>query len=442
MEEGDASGIEDETMTHAQYAASSSKWLNSKRESSTDTSDEIRMNTGNHNHHDKAMLIDMDDGVFWRNQDFLNNYRNAEPQMKQRYSHEKEPLVSVGENYVADMGKVLGKGYFGKIYVGKEKHGGEPVAVKVGDPKTLKNEYMIYGRLTAAREKFKDLQAHHRHFVQMLYMDASFRHRGQHGKSALVLELLGKDLGKLFEETRQKFSAKTIFMIGIQLLRCLEQLHAADILHCDLKPENFLVGRRNSGKEGRIFVVDFGMAKEYRTNQGSGGGGSLPSSREEEGVAHHVENDHKRHGIRGTIRYISINSHKGMARSRRDEIESLSYVLLYFAHAGWLPWRGLRKTKEGNNRNASENLTKSHNHLVLEVKENTPTAVLCRGVPHCYREILEKAKRMEFKERPDYKGLRGLLEEEMKRRELSLDFVFDWMLSHNHNFNLGPRSAR
>ena len=194
---------------------------------------------------------------------------------------------------------------------------------------------MIYGRLTAAREKFKDLQAHRtyfpgdllfrqmkfrinvrnatlpsfrtdRHFVQMLYLDASFRHRGQHGKSALVLELLGKDLGKLFEETQHKFSAKTIFMIGIQLLRCLEQLHAADILHCDLKPENFLVGRRNSGKEGRIFVVDFGMAKEYRTHQESGGGGSLPSSREE-GVAHHVENDHKRHGIRGTIRYIRNN---------------------------------------------------------------------------------------------------------------------------------------
>ena len=75
----------------------------------------------------------------------------------------------------------------------------------------------------------------------------------------------------------------------------------------------------------------------------------------------------------------------------------------------------------------------------------TPTSryrLLFSGVPHCYREILEKAKRMEFKERPDYKGLRGLLEEEMKRRELSLDFVFDWMLSHNHNFNLGPRSAR
>ena len=164
----------------------------------------------------------------------------------------------------------------------------------------------------------------------MLYLDASFRHRGQPGvKSALVIELLGKDLGKLFEESRQKFSAKTTLMIGVQLLRCLEQLHAADILHCDLKPENFLVGRRNSGKEGRIFIADFGMAKEYRTthNRGSGGGGgSLPSSsREAEGAAaHHVENDKKRHGIRGTIRYISVNSHKGMARSRRDEIESLS----------------------------------------------------------------------------------------------------------------------
>ena len=45
------------------------------------------MNTGNHN--DKAVLIDMDDGVFWRNRDFLNNYRNAEPQMRQRSSHEK-----------------------------------------------------------------------------------------------------------------------------------------------------------------------------------------------------------------------------------------------------------------------------------------------------------------------------------------------------------------
>ena len=207
-----------------------------------------------------------------------------------------------------------------------------------------------------------------RHYVKLLQLDESFGHRRLDdepgAEAALIMERLGKDLGRLFEEADGKFSTKTTLMISIQLLECLEQLHAAGILHCDLKPENFLVGRASSGRDTRIFVVDFGQAKEYwkpllagggggggggggvhhvtpmpsggagvqhkspqppgRGVGGGGGGGGARGSREEETEHQHIENDNKRHGVRGTIRYVSINAHKGKAVSRRDEIESLS----------------------------------------------------------------------------------------------------------------------
>jgi len=275
------------------------------------------------------------------------------------------------------------------------------VAIKVGRIKNLRNEFKTYERLWDARERKNELKTQPRHYVKLLQLDESFGHRRLDdepgAEAALIMERLGKDLGRLFEEADGKFSTKTTLMISIQLLECLEQLHAAGILHCDLKPENFLVGRASSGRDTRIFVVDFGQAKEYWKPLLAGGGGGgvhhvtpMPSggagvhhkspqppgrgaggggakgSREEETDYQHIENDNKRHGVRGTIRYVSINAHKGKAVSRRDEIESLSYVLIYFLHGGWLPWRGLVKKKHGQQGNE-----KSHSEMAsLRVIEN------------------------------------------------------------------------
>ena len=175
-----------------------------------------------------------------------------------------------------------------------------------------------------------------RRFPKVYHLDVSFRHRGE---SALVIEYLNKDLGKLFEEHRRKFSQKTTLMIAIQLLECLEQIHSANLLHCDLKPENCLIGRRSLNQESRLFMVDFGLSKEYRwprdvkgeqNRHGAGKKGKAPigggKGKEdyEESMYEHIEDDGRRHSVRGTIRFISINSHKRRERSRRDEIESLS----------------------------------------------------------------------------------------------------------------------
>ena len=172
-------------------------------------------------------------------------------------------------------------------------------------PLSHSRRYSTYERLREARERRKDLQAQRmdrlkslalglftsmeihessdtssldssnpillsaRHFVKMLQLDVHLQHHGK-AESALVMELLGKDLGRLFEENGRKFSAKTVLMIAIQLLECLEQLHAANILHCDLKPENFLVGRKCNNQDWRIFVVDFGMAKVTHSHDSQG----------------------------------------------------------------------------------------------------------------------------------------------------------------------------
>jgi len=337
-------------------------------------------------------------------------------------------MPSLGENYLVDLSKCLGQGYFGKLFMGIDRRNGERVAVKVGSRKNISHEFDMCRALMRSRKdkKFRDQP---RRFVRMLFFNPNFHWNNAKDSSALAMELLGKDLGKLFAEAGREFSTKTTLMIAIQLLQCLEQLHSADILHCDLKPENFLVGKRNSGQESRIYAVDFGMAKEYRIRS-RGDDDEIAKNQSSTSGDHstnHVESDDKRHAIRGTLRYISIESHKGKVRSRRDEIESLSYVLIYFLRGGWLPWRGLTKANKGNTTDR-----RAHNDLVREVKENTKTRTLCQGVPKCYRHMLEKSRRMEFKERPDYKALRHSFEEEMRGRGMTLDFVFDWMHGHGH----------
>lgn len=349
-------------------------------------------------------------------------------------SPEKSRVVSVGDAFVVDLDNCLGEGFFGKIFLGRQKQGGERVAVKTGRPSDLMTEYNSLVRLAEVKAKRKELENQPRRFPKVYHLDVSFRHRGE---SALVIEYLNKDLGKLFEEHRRKFSPKTTLMIAIQLLECLEQIHSANLLHCDLKPENCLIGRRSLNQESRLFMVDFGLSKEYRwprdvkteKNQYGAGkkgkapfGGGKGKEDYEESMYEHIEDDGRRHSVRGTIRFISINSHKRRERSRRDEIESLSYVLLYLLNGGWLPWRGLAKHHPKN-----ESHKRSHNQAVLEVKEKTSIDTLCQGVPRCYRELLETSRRMAFKERPDYERLRRLFYEELERRGWAHDSMFDWI---------------
>jgi serine/threonine protein kinase len=139
------------------------------------------------------------------------------------------------------------------------------------------------------------------------------------------MELLGKSLEDIFQSQQKKFSIKTVCMIGIQMLDRLEFVHQKNIIHRDIKPDNFVLGLDN--KSHIIYILDFGLSKKFR------------SSRTHQHIKFSVNKK-----LTGTARYASINALKGCEQSRRDDLEAIGYVLMYFLR-GSLPWQGLHVNK-------------------------------------------------------------------------------------------------
>jgi len=210
-------------------------------------------------------------------------------------------------------------------------------------------------------------------------------------RNMLVIDLLGPSLEELFRLCNRKFSLKTVLMLAIQMLDRIESMHAKGILHRDIKPENLLVGLDKTADQ--VHIVDLGLAKQYR----------------DEVKQQHVSYQQYK-GFSGTPRYASINTHLGIEQSRRDDLESIGYVLMYFLR-GSLPWQGC----------AFDELEK-----VKEKKMSTPLDILCKDFAPEFETYLEYCQGLSFDASPDYDYLRGLFLNVLSREGADLDYVFDW----------------
>ena len=210
------------------------------------------------------------------------------------------------------------------------------------------------------------------------------------------MELLGKSLEDIFQQQQKKFSIKTVCMIGIQMLDRLEFIHNKNIIHRDIKPDNFVVGLDN--KCHIIYVLDFGLSKKFR------------SSRTHQHIKFNINKK-----LTGTARYASINALKGCEQSRRDDLEAIGYVLMYFLR-GSLPWQGLHVHK-GEDR---------YKKILLK-KKSTSAEELCKGFPNEFVDYINYTRNLEFEADPDYKYLRELLITALKKQNCAYDFWYDWV---------------
>ena len=210
------------------------------------------------------------------------------------------------------------------------------------------------------------------------------------------MELLGKSLEDIFQQQQKKFSIKTVCMVGIQMLDRLEFIHSKNIIHRDIKPDNFVVGLEE--KSHIIYVLDFGLSKKFR------------SSRTHQHIKFNVNKK-----LTGTARYASINALKGCEQSRRDDLEAIGYVLMYFLR-GSLPWQGLHVHK-------GEDRYKK----ILAKKKGTTAEELCKGFPNEFVEYINYTRNLEFEADPDYKFLRELLIKALESQNCKFDFFYDWM---------------
>ena len=281
-------------------------------------------------------------------------------------STEEEEDVFIGKLFFNKykLIKKLGQGSFGSIYEGQSIYSNKLYAVKIEDMKQdqyiLEEESLLLSYLNFNRvPKLK-----------------SFGYSGSF--IILIMELLGSSLDKIFKELpSKKMSIRCVCNIAYQLILILETLHNFDIIHRDIKPANIAIGREDKHKF--IYLLDFGLSKKFRSSTSKK---HMPF----------IQNNK----LIGNARYSSINALDGCSQSRRDDLESLGYLLIYLLQ-GRLPWQGyISHSKE------------DKYYKIKQIKKSTSPEDLCEGLPPQIEEYIKYTRSLEYEQDPDYDYLKNL----------------------------------
>ncbi len=212
--------------------------------------------------------------------------------------------------------------------------------------------------------------------------------------NVLIMQLLDKSLEDLFHK-RKKFSLKTTMMLGYQMINVLQYIHDRHIIHRDVKPDNFVMGFCELN--ANLYLVDFGLSKKFRSSKTLN---QYPLT--------------KKKRLTGTARYASIHALEGYEQSRRDDLESVCYTMMYFLRPG-LPWMNIKvKNKDEKYR------------IILERKKSISTQELCKGFPKELVEFIDYIKKLGYTDDPNYDLLRNKLTTILYNKKLKMDYIYDW----------------
>ena len=277
------------------------------------------------------------------------------------------------------VGKKIGSGSYGEIRIGKNVNTGHQVAIKFESLKI--HDIQLIGE----NQTYQLLQGK-KGFPSVYYF-------GQYmGNNVMVMEILGPNLECLFNACGRRLTLKSIIFFTVQLLKRFEVIHQCRILYRDVKPENFMLGINTN----TVYIIDFGLSKSYIDSNGR-----------------HIP-DKQTNELIGTSRYMSVRAHQCKEQSRRDDLEALAYVFIYFLR-GKLPWSGLLI-----------NDFKQHNQTICHLKRDTPELELCAGFPQEYIFYLQYVRHLEFEEEPNYTKVCCMFKRLFHRQQFKNDGHFDW----------------
>ncbi|CAK8543615.1 unnamed protein product [Lathyrus sativus] len=282
------------------------------------------------------------------------------------------------------LGRKIGSGSFGELYIAVNVQTGEEVAVKLEPVKT------------------KHPQLHYESKLYMLLQGGTgvphLKWFGVEGDyNVMAIDLLGPSLEDLFNYCNRKLTLKTVLMLADQLINRVEYMHSRGFLHRDIKPDNFLMGLGR--KANQVYIIDYGLAKKFRDLQ----------------THKHIPYRENKN-LTGTARYASVNTHLGIEQSRRDDLESLGYVLMYFLR-GSLPWQGLKAGTK-----------KQKYDRISEKKMTTSIEVLCKSYPSEFGSYFHYCRSLRFEDKPDYSYLKRLFRDLFIREGYQFDYIFDWTI--------------
>ena len=296
--------------------------------------------------------------------------------------------------------KVISEGIFGEIYLVKKEKDNKYYAMKVEN--------------NDSKLKILEQEGYNLFLLKGLGIPQLISYGKIKNYDILIQEFLGKSLDELFIEKNYQFSMNDICLISIQLIDRVEYVHSKTLIHRDIKPENFLLGIDNPNI---IYMTGFGLCTKYCSSK----------------TGKHISPGF-RGTFTGTIKYSSANAQRGYQLSRKDDLESLGYTILYFIK-GRLPWMNLNQIN-----NEKEAYIKAYS-----MKKFMPVERLCKGAPSEMQDYFKYIRELKFKDDPNYEYLRNLFINLLKKNGIEnyQNYCFSWIQNLNANCSvLRKKSAK